>query len=296
MPLDAGPSSHHCPAPMKTIITTAALLALTISAPAAAGPYVGLEVGTAAGKANDVDEYVSWTTTQTPATPLAPAGPADGEADDVFNANYKRGSDLAVTGGYDFGRFRLEVELGRKSVGIQQLLPDDIGDSFLADFNAALNRPSAAPDPGAPGLPALGIRDFDLSGRMRVHSIMANALVDLGITDRLTAYGGGGLGRSQARALGDTDGALAWQYMLGARYAITPNIDLGLKYRFFNSGIIKVQQRDEQAFAGNPNRLSVASTGGAPVTVDQTTSATLIPELEGEFRTRSWLATLNFNF
>ena len=32
----------------------------------------------------------------------------------------------------------------------------------------------------------------------------------------------------------DSHSGLAWQGILGLRYAISPNFDLGLKYRYFN--------------------------------------------------------------
>ena len=33
----------------------------------------------------------------------------------------------------------------------------------------------------------------------------------------------------------DSHSGLAWQGIVGLRYAVTPNIDVGLKYRFFNA-------------------------------------------------------------
>jgi opacity protein-like surface antigen len=276
----------------------AAVAGVMISVPTAAragSPYVGIEGGVLHGRENDVDEIANYTTIENPATALAPPGPADTEFDDVFSINYRIGYDVDVIGGYDFGIFRLELELGHKRANLRSIDPDDITGSFLADFNAALNRPSAQPDPGAPGLPALTIDDFDLDEKMSILSAMINGLVDVGVTDRLSLYGGGGYGRSRASALGDKDSAWAWQYMAGVRYAIGPKIDLGIKYRYFNSGVVTLRHGGLE-YIGNPDRLTIAPAGGMATTVDQTTNALLAPEIEGRFRTRSLLASLIYNF
>src|SRR5207253_1976732 len=64
----------------------------------------------------------------------------------------------------------------------------------------------------------------------------------------LSGYAGGGLGVARVKyafdaanlppygavSFSDSDSRLAWQAILGARYAVTPNFDIGLKYRLFN--------------------------------------------------------------
>jgi hypothetical protein len=83
------------------------------------------------------------------------------------------------------------------------------------------------------------------------------------------------------------------QGIAGVRYAISPNIDLGLKYRYFRTGKVALND-DAQAFAGNPNRLTVAGT--VPVIVDQTTNAVAFTDYEQKFRSHSLLASMIFNF
>ena len=276
----------------------AAVAAVAISAPATARDgsfYVGIEGGTLSGRDNDIDDFVDYTTVQSPATPLAPAGPADVEFDDVFRLNYKKGYDFDAVAGYDFGWIRLEAELGHKHAGIKSVAPDENADGFLASLNTALNRPSSAPDPGAPGLPALTTNDFDFGGNVSTMSGMVNGLVDIGITHGFSIYGGAGYGRSRIKALNDADSAWAWQKIFGVRYAISSTIDLGLKYRYFASGIVSLKD-DGEAFGGNANRLSVTPPVGAAVDVDQTTSALVTPEFEGRFRSRSWLVSLIYKF
>ena len=71
---------------------------------------------------------------------------------------------------------------------------------------------------------------------------MGNALLDFGNENGFSVYGGGGLGYARVRvndvesAFDQVDGkesGLAWQLIAGARYAVSDNIDLGLKYRYF---------------------------------------------------------------
>jgi len=279
---------------MKAFLLTAitAVATLEPAAARAGSPYVAIEGGILFGRNNDIDEHIDFTSAQGPATPAAPT---DVEFDDVLAVDYGRGADADIVGGYDFGLLRLELELGYKRSDLHHVAPDENLDSFLASFNSSLNRPSAVPDPGAPGLPALTADDLDLDGRIRVLSAMTNALVDIGLGDRLSIYGGGGYGRSWAKALGDTDSAWGWQWIAGVRYQIGPRIALGAKFRYFNSGILKLR-RDGLAMAGNPDRLTITSPEGGATIVARTTDALLMPEIEGRFRSRSLLGSLIFKF
>ena len=154
---------------------------------------------------------------------------------------------------FDFGWFRVEGELARKRASIDRHAKDDIADQFLSELNAGLNRPSLAPDPGAPGLPALTLDDFQPNGTVRVGSAMVNAFLDVPVIKHFSIYAGAGVGRSFARGFGDSDGALARQKMIGARYSVTDRFDVGLKYRKFASGIIKLDH-DPIDYAGNPDQ------------------------------------------
>lgn len=268
----------------------AAVALSAIASPAVAQPYIGIEGGILLPKDQDGDTSVDYTTTQTPATPLAPAGPADASFNNAFGLDYKRGSDIDVILGYDFGMFRLEAELGRKRSSLNEF---EIDSGFITAINSALNRPSAAPDPGAPGLGPLGSVDFDLDGQVKVRSLMANALLDFGDEDGLAFYAGAGLGRARVKLLGDSDNAFAMQAIAGVRYAVSPNIDIGLKYRYFRTGKVDLSDTAE-VLAGNPNRVTVAGT--VPVIVDQTTNAVVFTDYEQKFRSHSLLASLIFNF
>ena len=73
--------------------------------------------------------------------------------------------------------------------------------------------------------------------------------------------------------------------MIGARYSVTDRIDLGLKYKKFHSGVIKLDH-DPIDYAGNPDQ-------GATAVSSRTASVT--PDIEGEFRTRGVSLTLSYN-
>lgn len=268
---------------MRSVLRVAGVAtAILISGVAeAATPFVGVEGGIFQGRDNDIDEVVVYQSSQ----PAIPPREADQEYDDAFRINYgSRGREAGIVGGYDFGWLRLELELSHNNSSLRHLDLDDNSEVFLGSINSALNRPSIAPDPGAPGLPALGIDDFGLDGRMKVTSAMANAQIDIGITKRLSLAFGYGGGRSWVSALGDRDSAWGFQRVANLRYAISPKVELGVKYRQFNSGIVKLQD-EERVYPGNPDEVS-----------GSTTNARVTPELEGAFRGYSYLGTVTFNF
>ena len=256
------------------------LTVLAWSSAAAAQPYVGIDIGTGKVRSSDVDELVVYRT--------APAAMGDGipiKYDDVFSARWDHETDFGLVGGYDFGWFRVEGELARKRASIDHHASDDLADQFLAELNAGLNRPSVAPDPGAPGLPALTLADFQPNGTVRAGSAMINAYLDVPVFKGLSVYAGAGVGRSFVHGFNDSDGALARQKMIGARYSVTDRIDLGLKYKKFHSGVIKLDH-DPIDYAGNPDQGATAVS---------TRTASVTPDIEGEFRTRGVSLTLSYN-
>ena len=181
---------------------------------------------------------------------------------------------------------RIEGELAHKRARIDHYTDDDITDQFLSEVNGALNRPSVAPDPGAPGLAPLTLADFQPSATLNVGSAMVNALVDVKLLDRLNVYAGIGVGRSIVRGFNDHDTSSVGQRLAGVRYSITDRIDLGRKYRNFRTGVIKLNH-DPIDYAGNPRDLGEGDV--------QTTNAAVIPDIEGQFRSKSMLVSLTYN-
>ncbi len=262
----------------------AAVAASAIATPALArdgSPYVGIEGGVLLPRDLNGNANVGFVTF--PGTPTVVGG-TNFFREDAFDAELKRGYDIDVIGGYDFGAFRLEGELGFKRAKRDGFDPDG---AFLTSLNPVLNRPSAAPDPGAPGFAALNQGDFNnTDGKVVVHSAMINLLADFGSDDGLGFYAGVGLGRAKARALDDGDSAWAGQLIAGVRSAISQNIDIGLKYRYFRTRRMNFVG-GPIGFQGNVNSV----VGGT-----QRTTAFITPELDGRFQSHSLLASLTFNF
>lgn len=281
---------------MKNVLRTGAAAALACSTPAWAGnPYVSVEAGIGKVRGNDVDETVDFSTIQTPAAPIAPPSVTGGFIDDVFGVDYGRERNLGLAAGYDFGWFRPEIELSHKRAGVREIQADDGTIDFLAGVNQALNRPSASPDPGAPGRTPLTLDDFQSRGSVRLLNVMANLMFDIPV-GRVTLSAGGGLGKTFGRAFGDKDQSkLAGQYMIGARLPLTAALELGVKYRYFNSGILKFDDRAFE-FTGNPDRLSLPDGSGGTAVVDRTTSARIVSDIEGEYRSRALLVGLTYSF
>src|SRR5688572_19468237 len=140
--------------------------------------------------------------------------------DDFFDYDleieHKLGFDGDIIGGYDFGQFRAELELAYKSAGL---------DGVEADFGD-------------------GSIEVDADGDVSVWSIMGNVLWNPTFSDRWDAYLGGGIGWAWTKFEPDFEGdegddfkdnAFAWQLIAGVGYQISDSIELGLKYRYFQT-------------------------------------------------------------
>ena len=238
----------------------AATAALAIAAPASARDgalYAGVEGGIMFPRDLNGDAFVDYTI----AAPGLPAG-VDFGVDNAFDAELKRGWDVDAIVGYDFGGFRLEGELAHKRAK---------RDGF--DLDGGLETTIGTAIGGSVDNEAFDNAD----GKVTVNSAMVNLLGDFGADDGLGFYAGVGAGRAWARALDDGDKAWAFQAIAGVRSAISENMDIGLKYRYFRTG--------ELNFDGGP--LGVG--GAARV-------AQFYPSLNGKFRSHSLLASLIFNF
>jgi len=159
----------------------------------------------------------------------------------AIRANHSAGFDVDGNVGYDFGLLRTEFEVSYKDANVKSLT-----------FNQA-----------TPGLP---VQNADGSfspgtvspsvwtgayGYSRSLSFMANAMLDVGDQNGWSAFAGGGVGvarvelsklryyRQAPNLVDDSDTHFAWQIVAGARRHITDNVDLGIKYRFFNVPDIK---------------------------------------------------------
>lgn len=223
----------------NVLLAGLALLAAPTSALARDGTaYIGLEAGVIKPKKIDFDYQLRSL-----------------QVDDGLTFEHQSGLDVDFIAGYDFGMIRFEGELGYK-----RALLEDVA------VNPALFTPTARPA---------------IEGDTRVRSAMANLLLDFGSDDGLQVYAGGGLGGARTEVKGritgpgvplgsgifGSDRALAWQLLAGVRLPISYNVDVGLKYRYFNT---------KMEFSENNNGLAEES-------------------VDGRFRSHSILASLILN-
>jgi opacity protein-like surface antigen len=215
---------------MRKAFIGIALATTLLTAPAIArdgSVYAGVEGGLLFGDALNID--------------------IDTDGDDLIDDNevevaeldLDRGWDVDAVLGYDFGRFRLEAEGAYKTMGADRL-------TGATGFDL---------DPGTPGVQ----NAFDVDGDLNVASAMVNGLVDLGSDDSVNFYAGGGVGYAWVNLEGaetgaaapfidDVDSGFAWQLIGGLRAPVTPTIDLGLKYRYFNVQDVAMFTEDDDAF------------------------------------------------
>ncbi|QNM82813.1 porin family protein [Sphingomonas sabuli] len=183
--------------------------------------------------------------------------------DDAYVVDHDWGWDVDLIAGYDLGMVRVEGELGYKRASTDELYID----------------PAANFDLGAAPQDSFVNADGDSS----VWSAMVNALIDIGDDDySWSGFLGGGVGYANVdtdfsapginRFLDASDSGFAYQLIAGVRTAITPNLDLGLKYRFFTV-----------------NNLTFDVDAGS-------TPAALAFDAETKWRSHSLLASLVYNF
>jgi len=194
---------------MKNLAFLLASAAAIVAAPAQARegqPYIGINGGVSLEDQVDVD--------------LANTDPQTNAA----FADTKMGIDADVVLGYDFGAFRLEAEGGYKRAKYDS----------LTVLNSAIL-------PGGLVVPVGTVvqNQEDLT----IWSGMVNGLVEFGKDDGLQIFGGGGVGFANVdlpvevagvgTVIDDDATDFAWQLIGGLRFAVTDNLDLGLKYRYF---------------------------------------------------------------
>ena len=160
------------------------------------------------------------------AGPIIPTGTSQVEIDHEY------GYDGALFVGYDLGAFRLEAEVSYRTAQLDQLetvilLP---GDGSVAGSGGA--RPSIVADAGG--------------GRTSALAFMVNGMFDFGDEDGISGFVGAGAGiarvsysnlrrfSNQGAFLDDSDTGFAWQVVAGVRQAISDNIDITVRYRWFN--------------------------------------------------------------
>jgi OmpA-OmpF porin, OOP family len=143
------------------------------------------------------------------------------------SVDHKIGYDVDGIIGYDFGAFRMEAEVGYKQAQV---------DAYTSSTTTRV---------GTGFAPATARTFKGAAGQTSALSFMLNGLLDFGDDDGLNGFVGGGAGvarvkhsnysiSSAGNFLDDSDTGFAYQALAGIRAPLTDNIDVGLKYRFFN--------------------------------------------------------------
>ena len=153
-----------------------------------------------------------------------------GAVENAVTVNHEYGYDGGVFVGYDFGAFRLEAEAAYKK-------------ARLDDYNTTIRLPLEGSF-----FPA----SRDAGGSSSAMSFMINGMLDFGDDDGISGFVGGGVGMARVKAnnyrnfanatpfLDGSDSRLAWQVFAGVRQAISDNIDVTVKYRFFNADKVRM--------------------------------------------------------
>lgn len=192
---------------MRNFLVPAAIAAILVSTPAAAHQdrwYVGGDIGVVLPRDTELD--ITDVTTDT-------------DFNNVFDIQHDTGYELDAVVGFDFGMLKTEGELSFKHAGFDALDPSQEWIDFLEDqLTGVIVDPS----------------DIELENGMDIISVMGNGFVDFGPDDGFGGYVGGGVGYGWAKAYGETDGSFAWQLVAGARYPVSADVDVGIKYKYFD--------------------------------------------------------------
>ncbi len=169
------------------------------------GPYIGLDAGVNLPRDYGIDV---------------------GTFRDDAQVSNDMGWETAAILGYDWGRFRTEIEGNYRTWGGDEIISEQAGIPQSATTRAT------------------GALDYD--GDIALKSLLVNALVDFGEEDGVQFSVGGGAGRtwmdietsgapSGFAYLDTSDSEWAWQAIAQARVPVSDRVDVGLKYRFFST-------------------------------------------------------------
>src|SRR5207302_10944629 len=106
----------------------------------------------------------------------------------IGTVKFNEGYDIDVNGGYDFGLFRIEGELGYKHAKIKSFNTD-------IDYFQAINSGARTSLQSTNDLP------FDR--KTSVLSAMINGMIDVGDNAGWSGFAGGGIGYARFKELGD---------------------------------------------------------------------------------------------
>jgi opacity protein-like surface antigen len=158
-----------------------------------------------------------------------------------YDVDRKTGYNVDVIAGYKLGLLRLEAEGGYQRAGVKSLT---VSAPLITDVGTAVGTTVTA-------------SNFAVGDHIGVKKLMANALVDGDFGGGFGGYAGAGAGRAWADFSGNSDSAWAYQGIAGLRYALTPNLDAGVKYEYFRTGRLNF----DDAFAVNGTNFTTQASG-----------------------------------
>jgi opacity protein-like surface antigen len=197
----------------KYLLVASAAAAISSPAFAAAnGPYVGIEGGVTFPQSTDLDVILNNTST----SPTTTTSYSNG-----YSLDWKKpGWNVDAIAGYKLGLIKLEVEGGYQRAKVKNATASS---TLLTDVSTASGITATSADLG-------------IGSKMGVKYLTANALLDGDFGGGFGGYAGAGVGRSWASFSGDKDSAMALTGIAGVRYALTSNIDAGVKYQYLHTG------------------------------------------------------------
>ena len=217
---------------MRKFIAATAVASAAIASPAFAdGPYIGVEGGVTFPRTTDLDIILN----NTSVTPNSSVTYNDGE-----QAKFKTGWNVDGVAGVKLGLFKVELQGGYQRAPLKDLT---VSNALLTDVTTATG--ATATSSSFP------------SGRVGVTYALGNALLDSDFGRGLGGYIGGGAGRAWVNYGGEKDNAWAFDATAGLRYALTSNVDAGLKYQYLRTAKLNY----EDAFAVNGDNYTSTATG-----------------------------------
>ncbi|RSY37369.1 outer membrane protein, partial [Sphingomonas koreensis] len=168
-----------------------------------------------------------------------------GAATSAGTVDHNYGWDVGGVIGYDLGGFRIEADVSYRRATVD-------------GYRSTVTTPARTAAGALVNFPA-GNYDY-AGGSSSALSFMVNGLLDFGEDDGIQGFIGGGVGVSRVKAdyglndngsfLDDSDTVFAWQVLAGLRQPISDNIDVTLKYRFFNADNVKLVDVTGRNFDG----------------------------------------------
>jgi len=170
----------------KYLLATTALL--MIGTPAVAkdhSGYIGGDIGAVWPNSQDITASTTFTNTAVPIIDRTGFG----------SLKYKTGIDADLIGGYDFGMFRLEGELGYKHSKVQR---ENFNEDFITLLNARAGTAFTTSDA------------FDIDKTTNAWSAMINGWLDAGGETGIGGGVGAGFGYAGVHQFGSSAGKFAW--------------------------------------------------------------------------------------